>query len=197
MEDDPQTVRSLRYLLKGLGTIVVAQTAAEASAALADRSQWCGWIVDVGLPDGCGLALVEQVRPRFPGVPILFVTGDRSTESNHRIFRLNAQHLMKPIDFRDLVPFIARCLSAELELQPLLESAFESAVREYELAASETAILALALQGFRHAEILRERSIKLPTLKTQLHSMLAKTRSGSIEDVVILVLQRAIQGGVT
>ncbi|MBI1808982.1 MAG: response regulator [Gemmatimonadetes bacterium] len=100
VEDDPVTAemlsqlfRRLRYPARRVGTL------AEATALL--RGVAVDLIVlDVELPDGNGIALVEDLRPLpwLRDVPVVFCAGDSSADIIERVLRLGVtDFIRKPI----------------------------------------------------------------------------------------------------
>jgi DNA-binding response OmpR family regulator len=96
--DDDRTIRLLvaRILsADGFSPSMVA-TVAEAKQAVRDL-QPQAVILDLGLPDGDGLALGRWIRSRFPAVGLLMLTGRSSVED--RVIGLNEgadDYLVKP-----------------------------------------------------------------------------------------------------
>lgn len=77
VEDEPLLRERLRSLLLGLGyapdALVFADSLAQARACLAVQPMALS-LVDLGLPDGNGLELIEQMRADDPGIGILVVS---------------------------------------------------------------------------------------------------------------------------
>ena len=80
----------LRYLGDGTDiTVVVVETGAEALRELDSRSYDC-MVLDLGLPDIDGLALLENIKaqPRLAGLPtVVFTNRDLSPEDEVRVMR--------------------------------------------------------------------------------------------------------------
>ena len=77
VEDDPQIVRAIApaFQVSGYG-VTIASTGAEAIALL-DGSQWDALIVDLGLPDMDGKAVVAHLRARA-NTPIIVISARNS-----------------------------------------------------------------------------------------------------------------------
>jgi FixJ family two-component response regulator len=78
IDDDELITDSFRLVLEGEGYTV--QTVPSASRALAavDEAEWDCAFVDLLLPDMDGLELLEQLRGRRPGLPVVVITGHGS-----------------------------------------------------------------------------------------------------------------------
>jgi two-component system response regulator BasR len=79
VEDDPAIVRSIVPALRACGHLVeISSTCAEGIAAL-DAGNWTVVILDLGLPDHPGAALVAHARKRSNLVPILITSASGAT----------------------------------------------------------------------------------------------------------------------
>jgi DNA-binding response OmpR family regulator len=78
-----------------------ARTAAEALFA-ARTGVYEVAVVDVGLPDADGFAVVEELRRMQPDLRCVLVTGRFIPDAETRAGRLGASFRNKPIDYREL-----------------------------------------------------------------------------------------------
>lgn len=117
VEDHEATLQVLTRLLRRAGhDVVPANTVASALAAAASEAKFDLVISDLGLPDGTGNGLMEQLRARYQ-LRGIALTGYGMEEDLERS-RLSGfvSHLIKPVDFsqlrRALAPFEAEAGSA-------------------------------------------------------------------------------------
>jgi ActR/RegA family two-component response regulator len=97
VEDDRSFARALLRIASNYGDAVHAETAARVETILADGNRhWKAFILDLFLPDGHGLKLLEQLRPRFPTIPALIVTGHLDGDAVNAAYDLRAAFLLKP-----------------------------------------------------------------------------------------------------
>lgn len=76
-------------------------------------------ILDVGLPDGSGFDLAEELQGRYP---LLFLTALNDAESRLRGYELGAnEYIPKPFHFKELIIRIEKTLQIKL---PKVESIF-------------------------------------------------------------------------
>nr|WP_311220636.1 MULTISPECIES: response regulator transcription factor [unclassified Acidovorax] len=84
VEDEPLLQQRLRTLLVGLGyapdALVFASSLAQARECLAAQPMALA-LVDLALPDGSGMELIEQMRAEDPGLGILVVSAWSSEEA--------------------------------------------------------------------------------------------------------------------
>lgn len=104
VEDDALIARGLASGLRAYGlTVDTVPTAAQAELAAANAA--CDVIVlDRGLPDGDGLALLARLRRRGNTVPVLLLTARDSVEDRIQGLQTGADdYLVKPFDLGELV----------------------------------------------------------------------------------------------
>jgi CheY-like chemotaxis protein len=104
VEDEPATRRLMARLLGGLGhTVMTAGTIATALEA----DEFDLIVSDIGLPDGSGLDLMQQVVARRGPIPAIALTGYGMEEDIRRSQEAGfTAHLTKPIDFAKLEAMI-------------------------------------------------------------------------------------------
>ena len=109
VEDEPQTLRLLARLMRGLGhEVTTAETLRDACEAATDGDHDL-IISDIGLPDGCGLDLMRRVVERRGKLPAIALTGYGTEEDVQRSKAAGfAEHMTKPIDFTQLKAVISQ-----------------------------------------------------------------------------------------
>ncbi|WP_435006800.1 response regulator [Tundrisphaera lichenicola] len=103
VEDDPSSRNALRIILSRLGLEVLhAGTLTDASRLLRNRPDYL--VLDLMLPDGDGVKLLEEIRNLDLPIRIAVTTGtiDRSRIESVRSFNPDVL-LFKPISLYDLI----------------------------------------------------------------------------------------------
>lgn len=116
VEDEADLVAIIRVRLKASGYDVrVAGTRAEGLAALAEKTPDV-LILDILLPDGTGLDILESVRknPALRNLPVIILSSFTSQDKVDAGYALGADcYLAKPYDPTKLVIAIDRLLSGQ------------------------------------------------------------------------------------
>src|SRR5579859_2162845 len=103
---------------------------------------WMAAIVDVGLPDGCGIDLARRLRELL-GVQVLVVTGrDQRTLANDAQ-AIGAHFAFKPVGTRDIDTFMQRVIRDQPDRRVI--HALDALVEQWELSARETELVRLRL----------------------------------------------------
>ena len=98
VEDDPLVGRSLARMVRPFGEPVVVGDVAGASAALGEPRPWQGLFVDLLLPDGSGIDVVERARVAWPAARAMVLTGHVEPALINAVHDLGATYVVKPID---------------------------------------------------------------------------------------------------
>ena len=111
VEDDPELRHALALLLQQNGfQAIEAQDGLNAfSHAVKDAPQLV--ILDLGLPGGGGLVVMERLRlsRRTAGIPVLVLTGSKRDQDKTRALELGACEFMrKPAQPQELIEAVKR-----------------------------------------------------------------------------------------
>jgi DNA-binding NarL/FixJ family response regulator len=125
-------------------------------------------IVDLGLPDGSGLALIDEQRRRAPATAILVLTVFGDEQKLLRAIECGARgYLLKDESSIGLLDAIGELLAGGAPLSPAIarhligrmQSAATPAARDDQasesLTAREIEVLQLAAKGYNHTEVAR------------------------------------------
>ena len=103
IEDDEQIAEVNKRVLEGEGFAVDTAATLSDGQRLALASDYDIIVTDLMLPDGHGLAIVENVRGRGKGTPVLVLTGVDAVESTVAALDLGADdYLRKPYRIDEL-----------------------------------------------------------------------------------------------
>jgi len=106
---DHQVIARLRHVMEGL-RVIFASGGKEAMQTL-DRELPQLILTDLIMPDMDGLELVQQVRDRFPSIPMILMTAFGSEEAAMRALRAGAANYIPKKDLdRDLVETVCGIL---------------------------------------------------------------------------------------
>ena len=151
VDDEPTPRTFIRQLLseKGYATIE-ADTVASAHAQI-DLNQADIVLLDVMLPDGSGLQLLERLSREHPGLPVIVVTGFGDIEMAVEAMQAGAQDFVtKPIDAARLLKALTRA-SETVSLRRELEHLRQSRRAEHNWVIGETPAMKRVLETAERA----------------------------------------------
>jgi DNA-binding NtrC family response regulator len=102
VDDEPGVRESLRMVLKGDYEPIAVGSAAEATQTLAS-TQVDVVLLDIVMPGVDGMQLLEELRSRYPSLPIIMLTATKTVKTAVQAMKLGAFHyITKPFDVDDL-----------------------------------------------------------------------------------------------
>lgn len=183
VEDDARQVQAIsRRIRKPLQSVAVHSVEA-AKGALSIPMRLAAAVVDIGLPDGNGLDVVEHMRANGITAPVLVLTGQLDRDLINRAYALDAAYLCKPAFGDALHAFFQRAASGEvLPLQVL--DAIDELTERCGLTTREREIVQRAVGGVPRSYLAEVMNVAENTLKTQIGHLLEKTGHTSLSEVV-------------
>ena len=97
VEDEPTSALLSRHVLEQEGFVVDQAVTGQAAIALVLATDYDAVILDLGLPDTNGLAVMEAIRREGRSTPVLILTGTQDAETTVRALDAGADdYLRKP-----------------------------------------------------------------------------------------------------
>ena len=160
-------------------------------------------LVDVHMPDGGGIAVVEGVGGTNPDVKFLALSVSDSAEDVIAMIRAGARgYVTKTIEPPDLASAVRRVNSGDAVFSPRLAGfvldAFAGAIPSDEdpeldqLTAREKDVLRLIARGFAYKQVARRLSISIKTVETHVSSVLRKLQLSNRHELARWASKRRI-----
>jgi DNA-binding NarL/FixJ family response regulator len=167
-----------------------AGTATEAVAVIT-TSQPDVVLLDVHMPDGGGLAVIQAVAPTLPNTRFLALSVSDAAEDVIALIRAGARgYVTKTISADDLADAIIRVSDGDVVFSPRLAGFVLDAFRDAPVAPSvdpdfdqltprEREVLRLLARGYAYKEIAAELFISVKTVETHASNVLRKLQLSS------------------
>ena len=99
IDDETNLLRFFQYNIKGLGfDVVTGQTAADLRRLVGER-EYATLLLDMMLPDGNGVELLDEIRSHYPDLPIIVITAYGTIDKAVEAMKRGAyDFLPKPVD---------------------------------------------------------------------------------------------------
>jgi two-component system response regulator FixJ len=177
VEDDPEQIENLEELLALFGLATASYRSAEAVLThLPPQARGC-LVVDLRLPDGCGLDLLEALRQRGQWLPAVVVSGQATVAETIRAFELGVHRFFqKPVEPPALVHAVHEALAAEEEQR----TALACQQRLASLSAREREVLEGLMADKPPRQIARELGISVSTVEKHRAKVMAKVGVDSV-----------------
>jgi DNA-binding NarL/FixJ family response regulator len=143
-------------------------------------------LLDVHMPDGGGLAVIEAVRDRLPDTRFLALSVSDAAEDVIALIRAGARgYVTKTISADELADAVARVAGGDAVFSPRLAGFVLDAFRDAPVAPSvdpeidlltprEREVLRLLARGYAYKEIASELFISIKTVETHASNVLRK-----------------------
>ncbi|MDR0225944.1 MAG: response regulator transcription factor [Burkholderiaceae bacterium] len=209
VEDEPLIRQRLSTVLAQLGyqddAVLFAASLAQARACLAEQPVALA-LVDLGLPDGSGIDLINQMRQADPAVGILVISAWSTEDAILAALRAGATgYVLKERDdlevslsIRSVLrggapidPFIARRVIAELQPAAASPTGLDA---ESMLSARESQILRLVAEGLTNREIAEQLHLSRYTVECHIKHIYRKLSVSSRTRAVSTARSRGLLG---
>jgi two-component system response regulator QseB len=159
VEDDALLGDGIRKSLSHLGFTVDWLRNGRAAEAAIGTEEYAAIVLDIGLPERDGLAVLQSARARGIHTPILMLTARDATPDKLKGFSLGADdYVIKPVDMEELAARLnalirraggrasSRIQVGEVEIDPDTRQAWRAG-QAIDLSAKEFALLEMMLQN--------------------------------------------------
>lgn len=192
VEDDAHAARTFVALIRPQAFARTVATVKHALAAVEQRA-WTGLVLDVTLPDGSGLDLLERLRSDGRVFPVLVVTGSHDLRVANRAHRLGASCVFKPDVVADLHMFVERAIAATSDAHSRTLAAARSLRSRLQLSARELEFVELLALGVPRERLADELELSENTVKSVVRRLLAKFGETSVEGVARAVFEEVLR----
>jgi len=187
VDDDPSVRRSLTRLLASAGYTVEAFASAKEFLAREPYAGACCLVLDVRMPGLNGLELQETLASAGRRMSIVFVTGHVDVPMSVRAMKRGATDLLtKPVDAKDLLAAIQRCVTKDVEDRGEEARVAEVRTRVKRLSPRETEVFALVVTGMLNKQIASALGISEKTIKVHRARVMEKMQARSVAELVRL-----------
>ena len=199
VEDDPTLGVTLKERLANEGYQVQwASTAAAARSAFEGSRDWDLVLFDVGLPDGSGSALIEEIVARFPKALVIVTTVYDDEESLLEALAAGAQgYLLKDQDGPAIAHRLAMIEHGEVPISPaiarrLLQRLRPEAPSGVALSPRETEVLRMIGRGLKSSEVAEILAISPQTVATHVKTIYRKLEITSRAEAALEARRRGL-----
>ena len=187
VDDDPSVRRSLTRVLASAGYTVEAFASAKEFLAREPYAGPCCLVLDVRMPGLNGLELQETLASAGRRMSIVFVTGHVDVPMSVRAMKRGATDLLtKPVDAKDLLAAIQRCVTKDVEDRGEEARVAEVRTRVKRLSPRETEVFALVVTGMLNKQIASALGISEKTIKVHRARVMEKMQARSVAELVRL-----------
>ena len=189
VDDDAHFLRSLLFMIEGLGFDAVGYSSAEAfwqASALAQPQGSC-LLLDIRMPRMSGLELQRRLHTQ-PVLPIVFMTGHGDVDQAVQALHGGAvDFLQKPFREQALLDALNRAVALSVQAQRQQARQAQALEVLQRLSPRERDVARLLALGHSNKEVARQLDISDHTVHVHRQSITKKTGSGHAADLARLI----------
>lgn len=193
VDDDAHFLRSLLFMIEGLGFDAVGYSSADAfwqASALAQPQGSC-LLLDIRMPRMSGLELQRRLHSQ-PVLPIVFMTGHGDVDQAVQALRGGAvDFLQKPFREQALLDALNRAVALSVQAQRQQARQAQALEVLQRLSPRERDVARLLALGHSNKEVARQLDISDHTVHVHRQSITKKTGSGHAADLARLIWRAA------
>ncbi len=194
--DDHTIVREgLRVLIETQSDLAVVGEAKNGQEALEqyESTKPDILLLDLVLPDMCGVDVIKKLRQNYAPVFILVLTTFDGEEDIYRALKAGAMgYLLKDTPKKELFRAIREVSSGNRFIPEEIASKLAAYIGEIELTARESEILQLIAKGSSNKKIAESLFITEGTVKTHINHILKKLSAKSRTEAVKVAIERGL-----
>ncbi len=189
VDDDPNLLKSLRWLLESVGLKVATFDRARDFLADFDPAQPGCVILDVRMPGMSGLELTQHLKSRHIAIPVILLTGHGDTGMAVQSMRDGAfDFVEKPYSEQKLLDRIHEAIEHDCRTRRELAERDEALSRVAQLTPREREVLDLIVQGLGNKQMASRLGISEKTVEVHRSRIMKKLEAKGVADVVKLAL---------
>ena len=196
VDDDADVSDSMRRLMESKDYSVEAFESGEAFIAKYDPNAIAVLLLDQRMPGGMtGTEVQDHLIARKATIPIVFLTGHGDVPIAVSALKKGAaDFLQKPVKIEILLPLIAKLLNEARENRMQSERQSLNEAMLSKLTPREQQVLERIVAGRLNKQIADDLGISIKTVEAHRASIMDKTNSGTVADLMRVVLGAAGQG---
>ncbi|MBQ5765969.1 MAG: response regulator transcription factor [Burkholderiaceae bacterium] len=189
VDDDLDVRDSMRRLLESQDYRVEAYDSGESFLAKYDPNSIAVLLIDQRMPGMPGTEVQEHLLARKATIPIVFLTGHGDVPMAVSVLKKGAaDFLQKPVNPQTLLPIIEKLLAEAREQRVQSERQSLNEALLSKLTPREQQVLERIVAGRLNKQIADDLGISIKTVEAHRASIMDKTNSGTVADLMRVVL---------
>lgn len=190
VDDDPDVLRSMRYLIESVGLRVETYSSAQEFFAGWTPAEPGCVVLDVRMPGMSGLDLQEELRARGAEVPVIVITGYGDVPMAVRAMKSGAtEFLQKPVSDQVLLDHIQSAVTRDLARYQRQAERRAIAARLSRLTPREREVLDLLIEGLSAREIAERLKVSPKTVESHRAKVLSKMEVSNVLRLARLIME--------
>ncbi|ABM00604.1 response regulator transcription factor [Shewanella amazonensis] len=188
VDDDPDVLASLKWMLEGLGIKARAFASAEDFLSTVDLARPAVAVLDVQMPDMDGMSLLEVLSSRPSPLVPLMLTGHGNISMAVKAIQQGAMDFIeKPVDGDKLLALLRQAARVATERAVSLQQSADIQQRLDSLSPRETDVMHRVLEGKLNKTIAAELFITQRTVEIHRRNLLEKMAASNVAELAFVL----------
>ena len=185
VEDETGILALFRNMGRMSGFDVVDYPSKQAFLDAFDAARPGCIVLDLNLPDGTGIEILEHLTTQACCMPVIFMSGMAKVSEAVTAFRLGSiDFVEKPFDLEIMLEAIGRAVATDVQRRNSSANHDEIANHFAKLTPRENEVMELVVQGAPNKEIAVRMGLSPKTVEVHRASVMRKTAATSVAELV-------------
>jgi FixJ family two-component response regulator len=193
IDDDESVRRSLSLLLTAAGYTIESFAVGDEFLTIGNYQGTGCILLDIFLDGRSGLEIQEEIKKKYPNLPIIYITGAGSIPMSVQALKKGAiNFLQKPVDEQQLIDSVEEALHASQEVIAHMSKLKQVKALFQKLSPREMEVFRLVLTGKLNKQIASDLNIAEQTVKIHRGNITKKMGVKSVAELVRLAEKAGI-----
>lgn len=191
VDDEPAILGLFRNMGRSAGFEVAGYGSAKEFFAGFDESRIGCLVLDLNLPDGTGIEILQELSARGHQLPVVFMSGmARVSEAVNALKLGSIDFIEKPFDLQQMITALRKAIAADGQRRSATATTDEIRRRFARLTAREVEVMELVVDGAANKEVAAKLGLSPKTVEVHRANVMRKTQANSLAELVRLCMAR-------
>lgn len=191
VDDEPAILGLFRSMGRNAGFEVAGYGTAKEFFERYDETRTGCLVLDLNLPDGTGIEILQEMSARGHQMPVVFMSGmARVSEAVSALKLGSVDFVEKPFDLHQMITTLHKAIAKDEQRRSTSATADEIRRRFARLTARELEVMELVVAGAANKEVAAQLGLSPKTVEVHRANVMLKTEAQSLAELVRLHLAR-------
>jgi two-component system response regulator FixJ len=191
VDDEPAILGLFRSMGRNAGFEVAGYGSAKEFFERFDEGHLGCLVLDLNLPDGTGIEILQEMSVRGHQIPVVFMSGmARVSEAVSALKLGSVDFIEKPFDLHQMITTLQKAIEKDRQRRSSSATTDEIRRRFARLTAREAEVMELVVAGAANKEVAAQLGLSPKTVEVHRANVMRKTQASSLAELVRLHVAR-------